>query len=57
MSLSVEVVRMNADKCIWKLSERGHLEYKGLDRKVNIKTDVKGNKYVDRFHLAQNRNK
>jgi len=40
-------------------SERGHLEYKGLNRKANItrKTEVKGNKYVDRFHLAQNRNK
>jgi hypothetical protein len=52
---------MNADKCIRKFllgkSERGHLEYKGLDRKANIKADVKGNKYVDRFHLAQNRNK
>jgi len=54
---------MNADQCIGKFllgkSERGHLEYKGLNRKANItrKTEVKGNKYVDRFHLAQNRNK
>lgn len=52
---------MKADKCIGKFllgkSERGHLEYKGQDRKANIKTGVKGNKYVDRFHLAQNRNK
>jgi len=52
---------MNADKYKGKFllgkSERGHLEYKGLDRKANTKTDVKGNKYVDRIHLAQKRNK
>jgi hypothetical protein len=61
MSLGGEVVRMNTDKCIGKFllgkSERGHSEYKGLDRKANIKTDVKGSKYLDRIHLAQNRNK
>jgi len=52
---------MNADKCKGKFllgkPESGHLEYKGLDGKANIKTDVKGNKYVDRIHLAQKRNK
>jgi hypothetical protein len=61
MSQSGEVVRMNTDKCrgkfLFRKSERGQSEYKGLDRKANIKTDVKGNKYLDRIHLAQNRNK
>jgi len=44
-------------KFLLGISEIGHLEYKGLDRKANIKTDVKGCKYVDRIHLAQKRNK
>jgi hypothetical protein len=52
---------MNTDKCrgkfLFRKSERGHSEYKGLDRNANIKTDVKGNKYLDRIHLAQNRKK
>jgi hypothetical protein len=36
---------MNADKCIQKLSlgkcESGHLEYKELDRQMNINSDLK----------------
>jgi hypothetical protein len=45
MRLSGEVATMNADKCTGKLllgkSDTRHLEYKRLDRKENIKTDVK----------------
>lgn len=56
MSLSGEVVlwtpKNAQENFCWE-----NLIDKGLDRQANTKADVNGNKYVDRIHLAQKRDK